>query len=71
MSKKLKDQIFKESYEVSLDYKKPDGYWVCSHKEYVLVPVVHGMREKDNHDEAGEIARKLYSECRINSVTYC
>jgi hypothetical protein len=64
-------QTFDELYDVSLDYQKADGYWVCSHKEYVCVPAVHGLNEKNNHDAAGVIARKLYAKCRINSVTYC
>jgi hypothetical protein len=34
---------FEELYQVSLDYQKADGYWVCSHKEDVLVSVEHGM----------------------------
>jgi hypothetical protein len=71
MSKKLKDQILKEAYKVSFDYKRPDGYWSCSIYDYVLVPVEHGMIEKNNHEKAADIIRKLYPECRINSVTYC
>jgi hypothetical protein len=62
---------FGEQYEVSLDYRKPDGYWVCSHKEHVTVPVVHGVNEKKNHAAAEAIAKQRYPKCRINSVTYC
>jgi len=63
--------VFSEEYEVSLDYKKPDGYWVCSHKETVSVPVRHGVNEKNNHSEAEAIAKERYPGCKINSVTYC
>ena len=62
---------FGEQYEVSLDYKKPDGYWVCSHYELVVVRVHHGVNEKNNHAEAEAIAKQRYPNCRINSVTYC
>lgn len=62
---------FGEQYEVSLDYRKPDGYWVCSHREYVSVPVKHGVNEKNNHAAAEVIAKQRYPKCRINSVTYC
>jgi hypothetical protein len=62
---------FGEQYEVSLDYQKPDGCWVCSHQEHVSVPVAHGVNEKNNHAAAEAIARQRYPKCRINSVTYC
>jgi hypothetical protein len=62
---------FDEEYIVSLNYQKQDGYWVYSHKESFCVPVSHGVNEKDNHDEAAEIARKKYPNCKINSVTLC
>jgi len=69
--KKAKDNdTFGEAYEVSLDYQKPDGYWVCSHKELILVPVKHGVNEKCNHGKAAEMAEKLYPKCKINGVTY-
>lgn len=62
---------FSEQYEVSLDYRKPDGYWVFSHKEHVSVPVKHGVNEKNNHAAAESIAMQRHPKCRINSVTYC
>jgi hypothetical protein len=62
---------FEELYQVSLDYQKADGYWVCSHKEDVLVSVEHGMTEKDNHAAAEAIAKTRYPRCRINGATYC
>jgi hypothetical protein len=62
---------FMEQYQVSIDYQKPDGYWVCSHKEYIFVPVEFGVNEKNNHDKAAAMVKKLYPGCRINSVTYC
>lgn len=62
---------FGEQYEVSLDYQKTDGYWVCSHHEHVSVPVTNGVSEKNNHAAAAAIAKQKYPKCRINSVTYC
>ena len=62
---------FGEQYEVSLNYKKPDGYWVQSHIEHVVVRVKHGVNEKNNHAAAEAIAKQRYPKCKINSVTYC
>lgn len=55
---------------MSLDYLKPDGYWVCSHKEEFYVTVTHDRRAKCNHQEAEDAAKKKYPGCRINCVTY-
>lgn len=63
--------MFNEQYEVNFDYQKPDGYWICSHKEHVSVPVRHGANEKNNHNAAKNIIKQRYQKCRINSVTYC
>jgi hypothetical protein len=70
---KLKKTIFNDQYEVSLDYKKPDGYWVISHKEHVSIPLVGRLaaNEKGNHPEAARIAKLRFPGCRINSVSYC
>ena len=65
-----KSNTFGEQYEVSLDYQKPDGYWVCNHKEHVVVQAEHGVNEKNNHEAAEAIAFRRYNKCRINSVTY-
>lgn len=70
VKKNKNKDTFGEQYEVSLDYKKPDGYWVMSHKEFVVVPVRHGVNEKCNHDKAKEIAKQRFPGCRINCVTY-
>lgn len=69
--KKITPKTFGEQYEVSLDYQKADGYWVFSHIEHVRVQVTHGVNEKNNHEAAAAIAKKLYPKCRINCVTYC
>lgn len=69
--KKITPKTFGEQYEVSLDYQKDDGHWVSSHKEIVSVQVTHGVNEKNNHELAAAIARKLYPKCKINCVTYC
>lgn len=61
---------FFESYIVSLDYRKPDGYWVSSHKEDVSLEYSESTR-KNNHSKAEAIAMQRYPGCRINSVTYC
>lgn len=60
-------------YIVNLDYKKLDGYWVCSHKEDVLVPYNPNIEnEKDLHEKAASIALSKYGKyAKINSVVYC
>ena len=63
-------KTFSEAYEVSLDYQKEDGYWVKSHKVIVLVEIQHGINEKNNHEKAEEIAKQMFTKCRINSVIY-
>lgn len=71
MSKTFKPtSTFGELYIVSLDYQTPDGYWINSHKEDVLVKVRHGVNEKNNHTKAVGIAKKRFPGCRINGVTY-
>jgi hypothetical protein len=62
---------FSEQYVVSLDYKKPDGYWVRNHKEPVSVQVQHGVNEKNNHAKAEAIAKSRFPGCQINYATYC
>ena len=63
--------MFNEPYEVSLDYRKPDGFWVHNHRVVVTVPVAHGVNEKNNHDRAEAATRRQFPGCRVNSVTYC
>ena len=72
-NRKKKNEFFLEQYEVNLDYKKADGYWVHSYCEEIMVPIKHGKNEKCNHDIAAQMAKKLYNktEHRINCVTYC
>ena len=69
--KRKQSDIFYEQYNVILDYKKPDGYWVCSHVESVAVPYTPGVNMKNNHDKAEQMARKLFPGCEIRSVIYC
>lgn len=71
MKRSLTSGTFAEQYEVCLDYRKPDGLWVCSHLEHVAVPCRHGVNEKNNHAAAEAVARRRYPGCRINRVTYC
>ena len=67
-----KPSTFKEQYLVKLDYLKEDGYWYCGKEELVYVDVRHGKFEKDNYEEAAELAKALYpSGCTIRSVKYC
>jgi hypothetical protein len=59
-------------YIVVLDYEKPDGYWVCSHKEEVLVPYdPEKENEKDLHDRARDLALASYQNAKAYSVIYC
>lgn len=64
-------EFFKEQYEVSVDYRDENGYWV--HNDIILVDVKvrHGVGEKNNHDQARKMAELLRPGCRINKVTYC
>lgn len=64
------DATFLEAYEVNVDYQKPDGYWVHSHRATIYVRVTHGVNEKQNHELAAEQARTQFHNARINSVTY-
>jgi hypothetical protein len=56
-----------EAYLVKLDYRKPDGYWVCSHEEE-FYPVV--SKPKCNHEKAEKLAKEKYPGCKIITVTY-
>jgi hypothetical protein len=69
--KKEPSEWFMEEYIVNFDYLKPDGFWVCSHEEEVVVPVRHGVNEKNSHERAASRIKSAYPNCRINSVTYC
>ena len=72
MARKPKQSThFDEQYEVSLDYQKPDGYWVCSHLLHVWVPVKHGVNEKRNHHLAEQEALRQFPNAKINQVYYC
>ena len=66
---KNKSKTWGDQYEVSLNYKKPDGYWVNSHIELVCVPLPWEARGGNKHDEAERIAKKKFPGCKINSVT--
>lgn len=59
-----------EDYEVRLDYQKPDGYWVFSHRERVTVQSMHGVDEKDNHAAAEAVAKQKFPGCRVSCVKY-
>jgi len=69
----MKKQIFTEQYEVSIDYKKPDGYWAMSHKVHINIPLVGvaAENEKGNHDLAVKVVKQMFPNCLVNSVTYC
>jgi hypothetical protein len=65
-----KTNTFKEVYEVSLDYQKDDGYWVCSQKYDIIIEIPNSERGKDNHKLAAQIVKEMHPNCKINSVTY-
>lgn len=67
----MKTKTFKETYNVKLNYQKPDGYWVIGHEEVFQVEVRHGVKEKNNHDKAEAIALLKYPGAVIVCVTYC
>ena len=55
-----------ETYIVKLDYKKPDGFWVISHEETVVV-----KGGKSNHQKAAEIAKTRFPGCRVKRIDFC
>lgn len=59
-----------ESYQVKLNYQKPNGFWLMGHIFEIMVPIKPGMKEKQNHGEAERIAKKRYPGCEIVSATY-
>ncbi len=63
-------ETFKEYYEVKLNYKKPDGYWVIGHIEIIPVEVKRGVNEKNNHCTAAEIALSKFPDAAVTRVTY-
>ena len=71
MSKKKKN-TFNEAYTIIATYLKADGYW-SNIKKTQVVEVVHGVNEKNNHNEAERLFLKKYNHLKnieIKSVTY-
>jgi hypothetical protein len=66
----MERKTFKESYQVKLNFKMPDGYWKIGHIIEVQVSVEHGVKEQQNHAEAERIAKARYPGCEIVSVIY-
>ena len=62
---------FLEEYEVKLDYKKQDGYWICSHVESVHVELQYGDDEKNHHEAAKKIALERFPGCVIKTISLC
>ena len=58
----------KEQYRVTVDYKKPDGYWVISKPMDIWVEV---EQEKTGHALAQREAEKQIPGCRVTRVCYC
>lgn len=72
----MKKGTFKEHYIVKYNYLKPNGFWEIGTEKEISVDVVHGVNEKDNHDEAARLLiDKLKSEniveYNIKTITYC
>lgn len=64
-------KTFNEEYLVSFDYQNEEGYWRNGDApEVILVKVVSGMNEKNNHEKAREIFIKKFPNRRVLSVTY-
>ena len=62
---------FSEQYEVKFSYQKPDGYWECSKKELISIPIKTNMKEKCNHEKAVEVIKSKYKNCIIINCSYC
>jgi hypothetical protein len=69
--KKTQASDFGEQYIVTLSYKKPDGFWVQSHQENIVVSLKPDQSIKCSHSKAEQIARKRYPGCKIINVLYC
>jgi hypothetical protein len=54
MKKKKDVNTFQEAYTIKGTYQKDDGFYT-SFEETQLVPVSHGVNEKNNHNDAVEI----------------
>jgi TRAP-type uncharacterized transport system substrate-binding protein len=69
---KKKNEYFDEAYTIKAIYQDNDGFWKYIN-ETQLVPVKHGINEKDNHQKAGELflkERKELKNLQIKSIIY-
>jgi hypothetical protein len=71
MNKKIKN-TFNEAYTIKAEYQKEDGFWTTIEITQ-LVPVVHGINEKANHNEAKKLFLQENSHLKnvnVKSVIY-
>ena len=70
--KEVLKNTFEEAYTIKGTYQKEDGFWTTI-KETQLVDVVHGINEKDNHEQAEELFReqnKHLKNLKIHAINY-
>lgn len=53
---KKKHRFFNEAYDIKYWYTNDEGF-LRQGEETVLVPVIHGIKEKDNHEKAFNILK--------------
>jgi len=67
-----KSKTFGEDYGIKAFYQKDDGFWAHI-EETQTVQVVHGIKEKDNHNEAVKLFMEKHKHLKnltVTSVTY-
>jgi hypothetical protein len=67
-----RNKTFGEAYTIKAIYQEENGLWV-NIEDTQLVDVVHGVNEKNNHEEAGRLFMKKKSHLKnleIKSIIY-
>ncbi len=70
MNVKVK-KTFYEQYLVKINFQREDSLWEWGKEVNILVPIKHGVNEKNNHKRAENKVREKYPNCEIVSVSYC
>lgn len=66
--KNKKSEYFNEAYRVKFKYQS--GNLMVDQSKVVLVPVKHGVNEKNNHAEAERLLKEKIPFCTVVSVDY-
>jgi len=66
--RKKTSEYFNEAYQVKFKYQS--GNLTVDQSKVVLVPVKHGVNEKNNHAEAERLLKEKIPFCTVTSVDY-